>query len=41
MVELDLAGRSRMFGNESLVWKEQANNGKGYWYDMLQANNKA
>lgn len=41
MVELDLAGRARMFGLESLLWKDEAKNGKGYWFDLLQDNNKA
>ncbi len=35
MVELDLAARARMFGFESLLWRDDARNGKGYWFDLL------
>lgn len=35
MVDLELVGRARMFGRESLHWKEEAKNGKGYWCDLL------
>ncbi len=40
MVELELASRARMFGFESLLWKDEARNGKGYWFDLLHDDNK-
>jgi len=35
MVDIELSGRARMFGLESISWAEDAKEGKGYWCDLL------
>jgi hypothetical protein len=35
LMESEFKGRAGMFGSESILWKKEAEKGKGYWADIL------
>lgn len=34
-IEVDCAGRARMFGHEAKHWRDEAEHGRGYWVDVF------
>ena len=38
MMEMEFERRAGMFGSASVFWKKDAQNGKGYWADILRSD---